>query len=150
MRNTWKSLLLPVLVAPLFAGALTLEVVNPDSNPEATERHAAVIVQTTACTSPEKTSITATAEGIANGKRQSIPLELIRLSQPGKFAIAKTWPTDGKWVLRVIANNPDYHGYAAGAIIPIRGNQPDWKAVQRLYRAPTVDDVNSAINAALD
>jgi len=150
MRNTWKSLLLPFLVAPLFGGALTLEVVNPDSNPEAAQRHAAVVVQTTACTSPEKTSITATAEGIAGGKRQSIPLQLIRLSEPGKFALAKTWPADGKWVLRVVANNPDYHGYAAGAIIPIRGNEPDWKAVQRLYRAPTADDVNAAIHAPVD
>jgi hypothetical protein len=150
MRNTWKSVLVPVLVAPLFGGALTLEVVNPTSNVEAAKQHAAVIVQTTACTSPEKTTITATAEGVTAGKRQSVPLELIRLSEPGKFAIAKTWPTDGQWVLRVIANNPDYHGYAAGAIIPIRGNEPDWKAVQRLYRAPTADDVNAAIHAAVD
>jgi len=146
MRNTWKSLLAPVLVAPLFGGALTLEVANPSSNAEAAKRQAAVVVQTTACTSPEKTSITATAEGIAGGKRQSIPIQLIRLSEPGKFAIAKTWPADGKWVLRVVANNPDYHGYAAGAVIPIRGNQPDWKAVQRLYRAPTADDVNAALD----
>jgi len=146
MRNTWKSLLVPVLVAPLFGGALTLEVVNPSSNAEAAKRQAAVVVQTTACTSPEKTSITATAEGIAGGKRQSIPIQLIRLSEPGKFAIAKTWPADGKWVLRVVANNPDYHGYAAGAIIPVRGNEPDWKAVQRLYRAPTADDVNAALD----
>ena len=150
MRNTWKSLLVPVLVAPLFGGALTLEVVNPNTNAEAAKRQAAVVVQTTACTSPEKTSITATAEGIAGGKRQSIPIQLIRLSEPGKFAIAKTWPADGKWVLRVVANNPDYHGYAAGAIIPIRGNEPDWKAVQRLYRAPTADDVNAAIHAPVD
>jgi DNA polymerase III delta subunit len=135
MRNTWKGLLLPVLAAPLFAGALTLEVVNPDSNPEAAERHAVVVVETTACTSPEKTTITATAEGVAGGKRQSIPLQLIRLSEPGKFAIAKTWPADGQWVLRVVANNPDYHGYSAGATIPIRGNEPDWKAVRRLDRA---------------
>ena len=47
MRNTWKSLLVPVLVAPLFGGALTLEVANASSNPEAARRHAAVIVQTT-------------------------------------------------------------------------------------------------------
>jgi hypothetical protein len=150
MRNIWKSLLMPVLVAPLFGGALTLEVANPNSNPEATERHAAVIVQTTACVSPEKTSITATAEGVAGGKRQSIPLELMRLSQPGRFAIAKTWPAAGTWVLRVIANNPEYHGYAAGAIIPMRGNEPDWNAVRRLNHAPTGEDVNAAIHAALD
>jgi hypothetical protein len=150
MRKTWKALLFPfiapVIAGPLFAGALVVEVANPASNPEATARHAAVIVKTTACTSPEKTTMSATAEGIAGGKLQSVPLELIRLSQPGTFAISPNWPAAGKWVVRVVATNPDYHGYAAGVLVPIRNHAPDWQGVQRLFRAPTADDVNAALS----
>jgi hypothetical protein len=145
MQKTWKALVLPLIAGPLFAGALVVEVANPDLNPEAPARHAAVIVKTTACTSPEKTTMRATAEGVVEGKRQSVPLEMIRLSQPGTFAITPDWPTAGKWVIRVVAANPDYHGYAAGVLVPIRKNAPDWQAVQRLFHAPTADDVNAAL-----
>ena len=71
MRSLWNSLLaLSILAAPLLAGALRLEVGNPATNQEALAQHAVLVAWTTACHSPQKTSLTATAEGVVNGIRK--------------------------------------------------------------------------------
>jgi hypothetical protein len=100
------------VAAPVFAGALTLQADDPTTNPEAVAKHAVVAAHTTACVSPEKTVVTATAEGIVDGKRITLPLKVIRLSQPGAFAVAREWPAGGAWVVKMIATNPDYKNYA--------------------------------------
>ena len=81
-----------LIVIPALAGALLLEVADPQANPEARARHAIVVARTTACMSPEKTTVTATAEGIVNGQRRSIPLKVMNLATPGTFAVAREWP----------------------------------------------------------
>jgi len=145
MRIPWTALLIPALTAPLFAGALTLEIVHPDSDMEAVAKHAAVVVRTTACNSPEKTVMTGTADGTVNGKRESIPLQLTPLSKAGEFAVGRAWPAKGTWVIRVTARNPDYRNYATGVLITVHDNEPDWRSVRRLYRAPTGSDVAAAL-----
>src|SRR5580704_2703611 len=96
-RKVFTAVLFAALATPLFAGALALEAGDPNANPEAQAKKAVVMARITACHSPEKTVVTATAEGIVNGKRQTIPLKVIRLSEPGAFAVAQTWPREGTW-----------------------------------------------------
>lgn len=43
--------------------------------------------------------ITGQAEGVVNGKRQSVPLELTPGEKPGTYTVKKQWPAEGKWVL---------------------------------------------------
>jgi hypothetical protein len=45
--------------------------------------------------------VTGSAEGIVDGKRQSIPLRFDGTSQPNAFALRRQWPTDGPWILRI-------------------------------------------------
>ncbi|HZS56285.1 MAG TPA: hypothetical protein VFA65_17910 [Bryobacteraceae bacterium] len=147
MKSLTKSLLAAsLLVAPMLAGALRLEVGNPAANPEALAKHALLIVRSTACQSPEKTTITATAEGIVNGKRESIPLKLISLSAPGTFGVGRNWPDDGTWAVKMIATNPDYKNYATSAVIPVQKNVAQFEAVKHYYRAPTETDVLASLN----
>ena len=130
------------LTAPVFGGALTLQASDPAGNAEALAKHAVVIARITACHSPEKTTVTATAEGIVGGKRQSIPLKVMYLSTPGTFAVAREWPKEGAWAVQMIATNPDYKDYATAVIVPLRHEAIEWASVKHVYHAPVAADID--------
>jgi hypothetical protein len=147
MRSLWNSLLaLSILAAPLLAGALRLEVGNPATNQEALAQHAVLVAWTTACHSPEKTSLTATAEGVVNGIRKSIPLKVLSLSTPGTFAVTRDWPNEGTWAIKIVATNPEYKDYATSAVVPIQNNAAQTTAVRRFYHAPTESELSISLN----
>jgi hypothetical protein len=147
MRSLWKSLLaLSLLAAPLLAGALRLEVGNPATDQEALAQHAVLVAWTTACHSPEKTRVTATAEGVVNGMRKSIPLKVFTLSAPGTFAVTREWPNGGIWAIKMVATNPEYKDYATSAVVPIQNNAAKLQAVKRYYHAPTENELSISLN----
>jgi hypothetical protein len=115
-----KLLIAAILAAPLFAGGLTLQVDDPRSNREAIAKNAVIVAHITACHSPEKTTVTAVAEGMVDGQRQSIPLKVINLSEPGAFAISRQWPQQGTWTVKMTATNPDYPNYANSIVVPLK------------------------------
>ena len=119
-------LVLSMLAAPLFAGALVLEIGNPSANPEAVAKHAVLVARMTACKSPEKTTITASAEGIVDGMRKSIPLKIVPLSTAGTYAFTREWPAQGSWAVRMVATNPDYKDYAASVLVPMDNGALQW------------------------
>lgn len=147
MRSVWKSLLaLSILAAPLFAGALRLEVGNPATNQEALAQHAVVVAWITACHSPKKTTVMATAEGVVNGMRKSIPLKVISLSAPGSFAVTREWSNGGIWAIKMVATNPEYKDYATSAVVPIQNNAAQLEAAKRYYHAPTETELSMSLN----
>ena len=50
---------------------------------------------------PQVSELTATAEGLVNGRRQTMTVRLDATRRPGVFALRKQWPTDGTWLVRV-------------------------------------------------
>ena len=147
MTSFWKSLFaLSVLATPLLAGALRLEVASPATHQEALTKHALLVARITACHSPEKTTVTATAEGVVNGMRKSIPLKVISLSSPGTFAITREWPEEGTWAVKMIATNPDYKDYATSAVVPVQKNFAQLDAAKQYYHAPTDNEVLMSLN----
>ena len=128
---------------PLFAGALTLETSNPASNPEAGAIGAVLTARITACRSPEKTVVTATAEGYVNGSRRSIPIAVIALHEPGTFAFRREWPAKGTWAIRLVASNPDYRNYKTGVVVPMTGGTVEWAAAKHFYREPISADADA-------
>lgn len=50
---------------------------------------------------PSTRDLTGTAEGLVNGKRQSVEVRLDATSQPGVFAVRRQWPTQGAWMLTI-------------------------------------------------
>jgi hypothetical protein len=144
-----RSLLIAIFVtAPVFAGALTLQVDELKTNPEAMSKNAVVAAHITACHSPEKTEVTATAEGIVNGKRQTIPLKVIHLSEPGAFAVAHQWPREGTWTVKMIATNPAYKDYATSIVVPVTGNAVNPGSAKVFYHAATADEVGLVLKQA--
>ena len=121
---------------------------KPAGNPEAMSKHALLVVRTTACHAPEKTSMTGTAEGIVDGQRRSIPLKLIQLSTPGTYGVIRQWPGSGVWVVKVVARNPEYKDYATGALVRFDADSPEWASVKHSFHEPTNAEVESLLTAA--
>lgn len=136
-----------VIGVPLLAGALTLEIGNPDTNSEAVSKHAVLVARTTACHSPEKSSLTATAEGVTDGQRRSIPLTLIPLSTPGTFAITRQWPSAGMWAIKIVATNPEYKNYATAALVRADANSIEWTSVKHYLHRPTDAEVTAMLDS---
>ena len=143
MRTFGKSLMIlsAITAAPLFAGALWLEIGNPAANPEAQMKKAVLVARVTACKSPAKTTVMGTAEGIVNGVRKSIPLNVISLSMPGTYAVTREWPEQGRWAVKMIVVNPDYKDYTPSVMVPVGTASLNWAAVKHYSRAPTDSEV---------
>jgi hypothetical protein len=147
MKQFCRSAIVFWLAAfPIFAGALRLEVSDPAANPEATKAHAVLVVMSTACHSPEKTNVVATAEGVVNGVRKSIPVKVIALSTAGTFAVVREWPEQGTWAIKLVATNPEYTNYATSVLVPVRNKEVQVAAAKHYYHAPTDAEVSLAIN----
>jgi hypothetical protein len=131
--------------ASLMAGGFALEIGRPSANPEAQAKHAVLVVREYACTHPERTSITATAEGIVNGKRETIPLKLVPLSTANTYAVTRQWPGEGRWVVTLVAVNSGFQ-WQPSAIVGVNGDSADFASVKRSNRAPTTEQVQTALN----
>jgi len=94
-----------LLTGQLMAGGFWLTVGNPDANPEARRNNAVLVIQAAGCHDPAGAHVTATAIGTVDGRRQTIALKVIPLSEPGTFAVARQWPNAGRWVIRLVAKN---------------------------------------------
>lgn len=61
--------------------------------------------------------VTGTAEGLVNGKRQTVPLDIRRLPQAGMYAIRWQKPAQGQWAL-VVSTQLDGN-FMASALIDV-------------------------------
>jgi hypothetical protein len=129
----------------LVAGGFALQLGKPSANPEALARNAVLVVRGYACVAPEKTTVSATAEGIVNGKRESIPLKLIPLSGEGTYALTRQWPSSGKWVITVVEANPGFNSRPS-AIVKVEGDKIDWAGITRFSEPPSAQQVEAALN----
>lgn len=140
-----RTISIAVLVAATaLAGGFNLEFGNPEANPEAKAKDAAVIVRAVGCHSPEKAVFTGTAIGIVNGKRQTIPLTLIPLSDPGVFAVKQQWPREGSWVLTFTGSVDGT--YLAGATVPVTSKGVERLAAKNYHRKLTDEDIQVALH----
>jgi hypothetical protein len=63
------------------------------------------VIKAVGCHDPATAKVTATAIGVVNGERRTIPLELKPLGEPGAYALSQQWPKEGKWVIQVVGRN---------------------------------------------
>ncbi|HTP35259.1 MAG TPA: hypothetical protein VMJ75_23945 [Candidatus Acidoferrales bacterium] len=103
MRKT--LVILTALAGQVLAGGFYLQLGNPEASPEARKLGAVVTVQAAGCHDPATAKVTATAIGLVNGQRQTVPLEAKALPAPGMFAVVGQWPKEGKWVIELVGTN---------------------------------------------
>ena len=93
------------LASPLFGGGFWLQLGNPEASAEAQKSHAALTIKAVGCHDPATAQVTARAIGMVDGRRQSIPLTVTRLSGEGMFALSQQWPKEGRWVIELVGRN---------------------------------------------
>jgi len=129
----------------LIAGGFALQIGKPSANPEAQAKNALLVVRGYACVAPEKTTVSAVAEGLVNGTRKTIPLQLIPLSAESTYGLTRQWPLEGKWVITLVEANPRFNGHPS-AIVKVDGDSVQWADIARFSQAPNKSDVEAALN----
>src|SRR5215216_4729495 len=105
------------LSSEVFAGGFQLSVETPAAN-NAKTKDAALIVRTYGCMQPADAVVTASAEGLVNGKRQSVPLELAQV-ETGAYMLKQQWPSEGFWVVNI---NGEYKGMTNSLLVELGPN----------------------------
>ena len=105
VRYAFAGALVAACAAPLLAGGLFVMLGNPDANPQAKARNAVLTLKLAGCHEPEKATISASAVGIVDGRRTTIPIKVEPLSEPGTYSVARQWPDKGRWVLQFVAKS---------------------------------------------
>ncbi|HTE47788.1 MAG TPA: hypothetical protein VK636_21270 [Gemmatimonadaceae bacterium] len=79
-----------------------ISIESPVNPYDASSRNAAFLVHALVREgTPALTDVTGAAEGMVDGKRQSITLHFDATSRPGVFAVRRQWPSEGTWLLRI-------------------------------------------------
>jgi hypothetical protein len=130
--------LVVLLAAPLIGGAFVLELANPQANPEATAKGAVLVARVAGCHDPAKAVITATAENMVSGKRQSAALTVIPLATPGTIAVKREWPATESRIVRLVAKED---GLTTSVLVRMDGDSFDRANVKYLIRATGEEDL---------
>jgi hypothetical protein len=95
---------------------------------------------------PAAAQITATAEGLVNGARQSVTLKLTPLATSGAHAVPRDMPNRGVWVVSLVGTCA---GKTAGAIVAMMGPKQEYRreGVTLLARAATPDEIDASLKA---
>jgi hypothetical protein len=107
--------LLIALPSPAFAGGFQLSVETPNRSNDPKLTDVVLVARTYGCHQPADAKLSATAEGLVGGKRQSLPVEL-RSIESGGYAIKQQWPAEGTWVLALTG---DYNGMTCSVMIEL-------------------------------
>ena len=144
--GTYLLVAIATLASVSFAGGFQLEIQAPTSN-EGEMKGAALLIRTYGCHQPWDADVSATAEGVVNGKRQSLKVALTRTSQ-GVYAIKQQWPSQGEWVVAITGQ---YNGITSSALVELGANgkvriTKDNRVSSRIVqRRLTTEEIDSAL-----
>jgi hypothetical protein len=89
-----------------FKGGPWISVESPVNPYDASARGASFVVHTFHHAVPTDLTVEATAEGLVDGQRRTVPLELKRGSQTGSYPVRNVWGSTGTWSVLVKATQP--------------------------------------------
>jgi hypothetical protein len=105
-------------------------------------KKAFMAVRVEGCDQPGSAHVTATAEGLVNGVRRSLPVTLRPGEQPGAYAVLESWPNEGLWVLNFSAS---YRDLKAGALVPVEATGFRREPAKFYPRFATRDEVEATL-----
>jgi hypothetical protein len=131
---------------PALAGPPWISIEYPANPFDATSRGAFLTVRTYHHREFQSKTVTGTAEGVVDGKRQSMPLDIRPGSQPGMYVVRWQRPATGRWVLvinsgtagvseatAVVEISPS--GGVAGVTVPTRAIGGGWISPRAVAKA---------------
>jgi hypothetical protein len=101
-----------------FAGGFQLSVETPSESSDPQMKDVVLIARTYGCHQPADATLSATAEGLVNGARKSVSLELHSIGS-GVYAIKQQWPSEGNWVLAITGA---YNGMTSSVLVELGQN----------------------------
>jgi hypothetical protein len=129
-----------------------VSIESPANPYDPATRNAAFLVHALAReNTPATRDVMGTAEGLVGGARKTIPLRLDPTSQPGVFAVARQWPTDGTWLVRISLHNTsalinvDRSGNITRVTVP---TTPATARTMMLPRAVTAGEIDAMLASA--
>jgi len=118
-------------------------VTLPDGvNAVVKKKDAGMAVRVENCADVANAQVTATAEGIVNGRRRSVPVRLVAATTPGAFAVSHDWPWEGAWVVHLTGH---CGASAASAVVPFGPNGFIRESSKFFPRAATADEVEAVL-----
>lgn len=150
----FASLLILGSFQSAYAGGFQLAVEAPASD-YTHIKGAVLLVRTYGCHTPADANVTATAEGVINGRRTSIPLEL-KADEKGVYAVTQQWQSEGTWMLSFTGT---YNGMTSTVFVDLAEGgkvHPDTRIeagykkgahARAMNRKPTSDDIESALKS---
>jgi hypothetical protein len=99
LRTVLVVAALSALAKPALAGPPWISAEFPANPHEAATRGAFLLVHTYHHGNPTEFPLTGTAEGLVNGRRQTLRLEIVATSKPGVYAVRFKPQGAGAWVL---------------------------------------------------
>ncbi len=133
-----------VVAALALADGFTFSIGSPVASQDYRSKTALFVLRTEGCADPAKAQINGIAEGLIKGMRQSVPLNLAKLSQPGVYGVSKTWNAEGVWVVRLSGTCGNAN---AGAIIPIGPGGFIRDSSRFLPHSPTNAEIEASLKA---
>jgi hypothetical protein len=131
------ALIMVAASTPALAGPPWISIEYPANPFDATSRGAFLTVRTYHHRDFQSKTVTGTAEGVVDGKRQSMRLDIRPGSQPGMYVVRWQRPAAGKWVLvinsgtagiseatAIVEISPS--GGVAGVTVPTRAIGGGW------------------------
>lgn len=139
------TLLIAVDGASAVAQDFALQVGPPVAGNAQPAKTSLLVVRPAGCADPASAQITATAEGMLNGARRSVPLKLSVLPTPGVHAVGKDWPNGGVWIINLVGTCA---GKTAGAIVLVGPNaEYRREAVKHLPHPATPSEIDASLKA---
>jgi hypothetical protein len=89
-----------------FKGGPWISIETPANPYDSSARGASFVVHTFHHATPTDLVVEATAEGLVDGQRRTVPLTLKRASQTGAFPVRNVWGSKGTWSVLVKATQP--------------------------------------------
>jgi hypothetical protein len=97
-----------------LAGPPWISIELPPSPFSSLPRDAFLLVRAYHHFTPQSALVTGTADGLVNGERRSLALEITPTGVEGLFVLRRQWPARGVWVLRLTVDQG--HGKATAVV----------------------------------
>ncbi|HWW88652.1 MAG TPA: hypothetical protein VNZ26_33890 [Vicinamibacterales bacterium] len=138
------------LVMTAVVGAIGLAegfgftIASPVAAQDFQVKSAAFVFRAERCAQPTQLEVSGTAEGLVDGRRQSVAVKVMTSSKPGVYAVPPSWPAHGNWVVSLKGTCA---GERAGAIVPI-GDQGFIRESTKFFSRPATDaEIGEALTA---
>lgn len=150
-----SATLLLGLAASAHAGPPWISIEMPANPHHASTRNATLLVRAYHHSAALNVPIRGVAEGIVDGRRVSLPLELEATHQAGVFALVTPLPKGGTWVLALTLTESadatatalvtvDHGGRIVAVDVPSDDSRDGWKVPRRVQQR----DIEAALRAA--